>query len=332
MDDKMSAIDAADEAGWVAGASEENNYLDTLVGFASGITDFLQEGLSDLTTSTVAIATSIGRILSPSTDPNLTSAQIEEQQLLRDISRGLIISSDEALDRFEAIAQSSKPGMFNYTTLSNLFDGARTFVPAFGLTTSLGVSIFGAATGNEDLQNIGDISGGMFSILQGAQTFGNQALINASTSTVLGRLFTPLAGLLGAVQYASSAERLITDTSINPSADGQFNYTTWIERVGVMTTGIGGAFVAAGAITAFIPGGQPVAAVLLPAGAIFMGAGAIMQNAGAIQSIINELLPTQSVPPTSVNLPIHNNTPVPQPAPIQTPSIPPTPPTETPTP
>lgn len=96
----------------------------------------------------------------------------------------------------------------------------------------------------------------------------------APTST-LGRIFAGVGGLAGALQYGSSIRSLVADPALDPRVSGS---EVWNERIGTMLEGAGGAMLAGGGATAFIPGGQPAAAVLLPAGGAVWGLGTIVKN------------------------------------------------------
>jgi hypothetical protein len=128
-------------------------------------------------------------------------------------------------------------------------------------------------------------------IVQAVQSWGSASIIEDTIATGLGRTTTIGLGISGGIQYFSSSARLVADDTLNPKPDGQFDNTIWTERVGVMTTGIGGAFLAAGAATAVFggPPGVAVAAVLIPAGLAFTGAGTLMQNWGWVSSTASNI-------------------------------------------
>jgi hypothetical protein len=289
IEDKMAQVEAAESTSPANGKKDENPWsiVDGLVSFGLDVASFVQDDLPELVTNVPIIATTTRWLLSPSLDPNPTSAAIREEQLLLDARRGLI-NTQQLADGIADIAATSKPGPVNYTTLSTLFNTAKLALPSVGGLLSLGLQVTGMATGNEDMKNTGDVSGGVLGLGQGL-AMGNSTLISEVMATTAGRLLIPVSGALGAIQYVTSSARLVTDEEINPVQNGQWDNTVWIDRVGVMTQGIGGAFLAAGALCAFIPGGQPVAAVLLPAGAAFLGAGSIMTNLDWVASKASDL-------------------------------------------
>ena len=268
--------------------------LDTVVGLSIAAVSNIRDLSTrpNVVTSATTMFNSLRYLANPSIDPNPTWAAVRSQQFAREIERGLVTNPDDVWRGFEEIARTSRPGAFNYTTLANFVESTKDFVPSAVGLGSFALSAYGASTGNKNAQATGDVTGGAVSVLQGIQTFGNQTLIAKTTTTLLGRTSTVGLGITGGLQFFSSAFRLATDQSINPVAGGQWNDTTWIERVGVATTGISGAFLFAGAIAAFVPGGQAVAAVLLPAGLAFAGAGAIMQNWGWVSSTASQISKT----------------------------------------
>ncbi|MCG2784477.1 MAG: Ig-like domain-containing protein [Anaerolineae bacterium] len=279
-------VAAPQEKTWWQGDSSK--MIDSIIGLGANFANSTKD-VSTMIASSIVLTNSTKWLLSPSTDPNPFSRQIQETQLLKDVSRGLINDPDDFITQFNNLDQSKR--VLNYTTLADMVDGAKKFVPSVAGVASFGLSVTGMATGNKDMQAIGDTSGGVLNILQGFQTWGNQAVIAESTKTLAGRILLPVQGVLGGLQYGSSLYRLANDQSINPNASGQWDNTAWIERVGVTTTGIGGIFLAAGAFTAIFggPAGIAVAAVLVPAGLAFTGAGAIMQNWGWVTSTINDI-------------------------------------------
>ena len=131
-----------------------------------------------------------------------------------------------------------------------------------GETVGATVDIFGAREAVVRLRGLGAARSGA------GPTF-------LSPATTLGRVVGGLGGIAGGLQYASSVSALVSDPSLDPRVQGE---GVWTERVGVMLEGAGGAMMAGGGVLAFIPGGQPAAAVMLPAGAAVWGVGTLVRN------------------------------------------------------
>jgi hypothetical protein len=96
-----------------------------------------------------------------------------------------------------------------------------------------------------------------------------------SLSSTLGRVIGVLGGIGGALQYVTSVKALASDPSVDPRIGGS---GVWNERIGLMLEGIGGVAMAGGGVTALIPGGQPVAVILLPLGAATWGVGTLVRK------------------------------------------------------
>lgn len=298
------------------------------------------KGLPNLIAGSALTLNSTRNLLFPAQDPNLTWRGISEMQLNFEAQRpSMAMTEAEYLARFDELG----PVRFttNYTSLANLSEGLGRVTPTALNIASLGMSLTGTYTGNKDLKSTGDTLSSAVGIEQGFQTYGSLNSVVNATSTWYGAALTTAQIPLGVATYGVSLYNLATDPALDPKA----GYDAQVKRTGTMLSGVGGALLAGGAVCALIPGGQPVAAILIPAGAIFMGAGGVMQNAEWIGSTAGSLIknagsaiqgllssppapapvhPAQPNPTPPVTAPVATATPMPQATnPTLVPSTPP---------
>ena len=288
---KVVADDGNENGNWFANLlnsgskalGKMHDKLDSIVGLGIDANDLVTDVPPSLTNFTVA-ANSTKWLLSPSTDPNPTWRAIETNQITQDINRGIINNTDDAVFMYENV---SKPSMINGTTASNLSLAMKSMAPTVVSGASLGVSIYGVATGNKKIQAVGDASGGSISIVQSGQIWGNEALVTQTAASGLGKASYVGMMFMGGVQYGSSVSRLINDPEISQSSDGEWTNDALLGRIGVTSSGIGGALLVGGAALALL-GAASAASVLIPAALVCLGAGAIIQNWGTISSVAKD--------------------------------------------
>jgi len=212
-----------------------------------------------------------------------TLAGIMFEQLNLDVARGVVTSPEEYIQRLDALPDETGKRI-NYTELANFTEGLHETSAAMLGLTPLVLEVGSAAVEDTDpvlsyhLSHAGSTLDGTLDIKEGfsqgyAFLQGNDWL-NQMLHSPLGKPLVAVQGIVGGIDYTVGAYRLVADPTIRPGASEY----AWTERVGVAAQAIGGAFLVGGAVSAFVPGAQPVAAVLLTAGVVFEGAGAIMQN------------------------------------------------------
>ncbi|MEZ0397183.1 MAG: hypothetical protein ABWK53_12245 [Anaerolineales bacterium] len=272
-------------------AQEEKKPWWRRVGIIRDSMDSLQDGM-DFIGGAVSTARASLRLAFPSRLGSPVWEEIAWNQFEAEVRRG-VITDKNVLDELARLPNRNFRKLpINYTDLADAWDGAKRLGGAGVNLSPLALQLSGMTVEEHnpalarDLQASGGTLDGVLNVWQaGKQALGGARWLGDLLRSPWGKASVILQGFVGGIDYVTGASRLITDPSIVPGASEH----AWVERVGVATQAIGGAFLVAGAVCAFVPTLQPAAPIFLTAGIAFEGVGMIMQNWGWLSEKAGQL-------------------------------------------
>ncbi|GAB4505797.1 MAG: hypothetical protein Fur0043_27950 [Anaerolineales bacterium] len=262
-------------------------------GFIRDLLDSLDslEDAKEFVVGGVTMARGAWRLAFPSRFGSKTCAEVAQEQFMRDVQRGVITEQDIMEELARLPNDNLRWPRMNYTDLAETWEGFRQMSSAGVNLTPLTMQVSGMALENthpslaRDLQHGGSTLDGVLNLWQGIKQVQGTEWFGELLRSPVGKASIVIQGAVGGYDYVTGAGRLVSDPSLLPGASSH----AWTERVGVATQAIGGAFLVAGAVSAFVPGLQPAAPIFLTAGVLFEGAGMIMQNWGWITEKAGQL-------------------------------------------